>query len=115
MTVECKLIDSLDVLLKLAYTVHHFEDQDVLYKHLNRLASLLAETGNLLTDETNSNLLDIQIPSQIIDLVDNGMNPDLFIKDLLHSLMIRNQHTNGRIQSIKLLKDELEAILDEFK
>ncbi|XP_019192851.1 PREDICTED: mediator of RNA polymerase II transcription subunit 10b-like [Ipomoea nil] len=63
---------------------------------------------------------DIQVPMEVLNLIDDGKNPDEFTRDVLNSCIVNNQITRGKTDAFKGLRkhllDELEeAFLDEVE
>ncbi|KAI8921793.1 transcription factor subunit Med10 of mediator complex-domain-containing protein [Entophlyctis helioformis] len=103
---EATLLDTLDVLLKMGMTVYDYqpESADVLGRRINKLTACLAGL-----DDLKHQASDVHIPMALLDVVEAGANPDLFLRDLVQTLTDKNQKSNGRVQSIRMLRQEMEA------
>ncbi|KAH6562245.1 hypothetical protein BASA50_001186 [Batrachochytrium salamandrivorans] len=104
---EAKLLETLDTLLKISMTVYDFQPESgaVLNKRIGSLVGCLTDLDGM------ANSTDIQVPINLLEVVENGINPDQFTGDVVQTLLDKNQKTNGRIESIKILKDEMRAQL----
>ncbi|KAI8569898.1 hypothetical protein RHMOL_Rhmol02G0313400 [Rhododendron molle] len=47
---------------------------------------------------------DIQVPMQVVNLIDDGKNPDEFTKDVLNECIAKNQITKGKADAFKIRK-----------
>jgi mediator of RNA polymerase II transcription subunit 10 len=84
---------------------------------LQRLNSLVLELDNMtkLAEECN-----IQVPLHILNLIDDGKNPDEFTRDILNDCIARNQITKGKTDAFKgfrkhLLEELEQAFPDEVE
>ncbi|KAH7864073.1 hypothetical protein Vadar_025406 [Vaccinium darrowii] len=84
---------------------------------LQRLNSLVLELDNMtkLAEECN-----IQVPLHILNLIDDGKNPDEFTRDILNDCIARNQVTKGKADAFKgfrkhLLEELEQAFPDEVE
>ncbi len=57
-----------------------------------------------------TNTIPIDIPISLLECIDQGLNPDLLLKQQLQTIVDKNQKTHGRLLSIKLLHDELSSL-----
>ncbi|KAH0723046.1 hypothetical protein KY289_006090 [Solanum tuberosum] len=62
----------------------------------------------------------IKVPMEVLNLIDNGKNPDEFTRDLLNNCIAKNQITKGKVDAFKdlrghLLEDLEHAFPDEVK
>ncbi|AAF87025.1 T24P13.4 [Arabidopsis thaliana] len=102
---------TLGVLHQLHLTVTSFTPASQLHL-LQRLNSLVMELDNMtkLSEKCN-----IQIPMEVLNLIDDGKNPDEFTKDVLNSCIARNQVTKGKTDAFKdLRKHILEELEQNF-
>ncbi|CAD5313752.1 unnamed protein product [Arabidopsis thaliana] len=99
---------TLGVLHQLHLTVTSFTPASQLHL-LQRLNSLVMELDNMtkLSEKCN-----IQIPMEVLNLIDDGKNPDEFTKDVLNSCIARNQVTKGKTDAFKDLR---KHILEELE
>lgn len=61
-----------------------------------------------LSDKCN-----IQIPLEVLNLIDDGKNPDEFTRDVLNSCIAKNQITKGKTDSFKSLRKHLLEELEQ--
>ncbi|KAE8790778.1 mediator of RNA polymerase II transcription subunit 10b-like [Hordeum vulgare] len=74
-----------------------------------RRNTLVAELDTMqkLADGCN-----IQVPMEVVNLIDDGKNPDEFTRDVLNSCITKNQITKGKTDAFKSLRKHL---LEELK
>jgi hypothetical protein len=103
---ENKIIDLINTLYKAAQTTidYHQDSAKLLAKRLNHVTALLQEIDNLADN------IDINVPIAHINSLNMGNNPQEMLQNSVKILVDRNQKTNGRIQNMKLLKDEIEKV-----
>lgn len=77
---------------------------------LQRLNALVAELDTMqkLADGCN-----IQVPMEVVNLIDDGKNPDEFTRDVLNSCIAKNQITKGKTDAFKSLRKHLLEELEE--
>ncbi|KAM3276947.1 hypothetical protein ACQJBY_045017 [Aegilops geniculata] len=77
---------------------------------LQRLNALVAELDTMqkLAEECN-----IQVPMEVVNLIDDGKNPDEFTRDVLNSCIAKNQITKGKTDAFKSLRKHLLEELEE--
>ncbi|KAI8803096.1 mediator complex, subunit Med10, partial [Cladochytrium replicatum] len=104
-TLEKKTLSVLDALFNLAVTVYDFQPEStpVLQNRVTDFTKQLAEL------DRHKNDVNVRVPLSLIDYVDGGQNPDLHTKELVQTLVDKNQKSSGRIASIKMLSDELKS------
>ncbi|WZZ58829.1 hypothetical protein YC2023_058936 [Brassica napus] len=81
-------------------------------KLLSSCNSLVSELNSMsnLSEKCN-----IQIPVEVLSLIDDGKNPDEFTRDVLNSCISRNQVTKGKTDAFKELgKHILEELEETF-
>ncbi|KAF5934900.1 hypothetical protein HYC85_026029 [Camellia sinensis] len=79
---------------------------------LQRLNSLVLELDTMtkMVDKC-----DIQIPMEVLNLIDEGKNPDEFTRDVLNGCIAKNQITKGKTDAFKSLrKHHLEELEQAF-
>ncbi|CAL5433642.1 unnamed protein product [Camellia sinensis] len=79
---------------------------------LQRLNSLVLELDTMtkMVDKCN-----IQIPMEVLNLIDEGKNPDEFTRDVLNGCIAKNQITKGKTDAFKSLrKHHLEELEQAF-
>ncbi|XP_038703235.1 mediator of RNA polymerase II transcription subunit 10b-like isoform X2 [Tripterygium wilfordii] len=77
---------------------------------LQRLNNLVMELDNMSKLSENCN---IQVPMEVLNLIDDGKNPDEFTKDVLNSCIAKNQVTKGKTDSFKGLRKHLLEELEQ--
>ncbi|XP_047341839.1 mediator of RNA polymerase II transcription subunit 10b [Impatiens glandulifera] len=77
---------------------------------LQRLNSLVLELDNMTKMAEKCN---IQIPTEVLNLIDDGKNPDVFTRDILNNCIAKNQTTKGKTDSFKALRRHLLEELDQ--
>ncbi|ESQ34298.1 hypothetical protein EUTSA_v10008848mg [Eutrema salsugineum] len=99
---------TLGLLHQLHLTVSSFTPASQLHL-LQRLNSLVLELDSMakLSEKCN-----IQIPMEVLSLIDDGKNPDEFTRDVLNSCIARNQVTKGKTDAFKDLR---KHILEELE
>eukprot|EP01111_Echinosteliopsis_oligospora_P017776 TRINITY_DN7831_c0_g1_i1.p1 TRINITY_DN7831_c0_g1~~TRINITY_DN7831_c0_g1_i1.p1 ORF type:complete len:148 (-),score=30.93 TRINITY_DN7831_c0_g1_i1:46-489(-) len=99
----------IDRLRCFTITIEEFsvDSQYLVFDNLNKLIQEYEGLENI------RHLYDVPVPNQIFDYIDQGKNPDLFIKAALEGCLKANERTKGKIQALELFKDELSALLQE--
>ncbi|XP_021767921.1 mediator of RNA polymerase II transcription subunit 10b-like [Chenopodium quinoa] len=77
---------------------------------LQRINSLVMELDNMMKLSGNCN---IQIPMEVLNLIDDGKNPDDFTKDVLNSCIAKNQITKGKTDAFKSLRKHMLEELEQ--
>ncbi|XP_010533544.1 PREDICTED: mediator of RNA polymerase II transcription subunit 10b [Tarenaya hassleriana] len=100
---------NLGLLHQLYLTVSSFNPASQL-PLLQRLNSLVMELDNMakLSEKCN-----IQVPMEVLNLIDDGKNPDEFTRDVINSCIARNQVTKGKTDAFKGLRRHLLEELDQ--
>ncbi|KAK1438564.1 hypothetical protein QVD17_04373 [Tagetes erecta] len=77
---------------------------------LQRLNTLVMEMDNMtkLAEKCN-----IQIPIEVLNLIDDGKNPDEFTRDVLNTCIAKNQITKGKTDAFKALRRHLLEELEQ--
>uniref|UniRef100_A0A7N0TQY6 Mediator of RNA polymerase II transcription subunit 10 n=1 Tax=Kalanchoe fedtschenkoi TaxID=63787 RepID=A0A7N0TQY6_KALFE len=77
---------------------------------LQRLNSLVLELDNMskLADKCN-----IQVPLEVLNLIDDGKNPDEFTRDIINGCITKNQITKGKTDAFKSLRKHLLEELEQ--
>ncbi|WCJ38261.1 Mediator of RNA polymerase II transcription subunit 10b [Euphorbia peplus] len=77
---------------------------------LERLNNLIMELDNMskLSEKCN-----IQIPMEVLNLIDDGKNPDEFTRDVINSCIAKNQVTKGKADACKSLRKTLLEELEQ--
>uniref|UniRef100_A0A5B7AFQ6 Mediator of RNA polymerase II transcription subunit 10 n=1 Tax=Davidia involucrata TaxID=16924 RepID=A0A5B7AFQ6_DAVIN len=77
---------------------------------LQRLNSLVLELDNMTK---LSEKCSIQVPMEVLNLIDDGKNPDEFTRDVINSCIARNQITKGKTDAFKGLRKHLLEELEQ--
>ncbi|KMZ59773.1 Mediator of RNA polymerase II transcription subunit 10b [Zostera marina] len=109
MLVNNSIHKTLSLLHQLHLTVSSFNvaSQLPLLQRLNALVTEL-DTMQKLGDSCN-----IQVPMEVVNLIDDGKNPDEFTKDVFNSCISKNQTLKGKTEAFKSLRNHLLANLEE--
>ncbi|KAK9290505.1 hypothetical protein L1049_008675 [Liquidambar formosana] len=77
---------------------------------LQRLNALVLELDNMtkLSEKCN-----IQVPMEVLNLIDDGKNPDEFTRDVINSCIAKNQITKGKTDAFKGLRRHLLEELEQ--
>jgi mediator of RNA polymerase II transcription subunit 10 len=100
---------TLGLLHQLHLTVSSFNSSSQL-PLLQRLNALVLELGNMVKSSEKCN---IQVPIEVLNLIDEGKNPDDFTKDVINSCTARNQITKGKTDAFKGLRKHLLEDLEQ--
>ncbi|XP_073052112.1 mediator of RNA polymerase II transcription subunit 10b-like isoform X2 [Primulina eburnea] len=76
---------------------------------LQRMNTLVSELDNMTKLAENCN---IQIPMDVINLIDDGKNPDEFTRNVLNGCIAKNQIAKGKTDAFKGLRRHLLEELD---
>ncbi|KAJ3326216.1 Mediator of RNA polymerase II transcription subunit 10 [Boothiomyces sp. JEL0866] len=106
--VESKLVEISNLLYKTGVTVSNFEENsnEVLHRRLNKIMDCLVDLNQLKEQ------IDIDVPLNILEVVESGVNPDLVRKDQIQTLVDKNQKTKGRLEALKMFKNDLTAQIE---
>ncbi|KAK1260586.1 Mediator of RNA polymerase II transcription subunit 10b [Acorus gramineus] len=94
-------------LLHLTVSSYNVSSQLIL---LQRLNALVTELDNM---KMLAGKCDIQVPMEVVNLIDDGKNPDEFTKDVLNSCIARNQITKGKTDAFKSMRKHLLEELEQ--
>ncbi|XP_042516657.1 mediator of RNA polymerase II transcription subunit 10b-like [Macadamia integrifolia] len=100
---------TLGLLLQLHLTVSSFSVASQL-PLLQRLNALVSELDNMQGLAENCN---IQVPMEVVNLIDDGKNPDELTRDIINSCIARNQITKGKTDAFKGLRKHLLEELEQ--
>ncbi|XP_068661972.1 mediator of RNA polymerase II transcription subunit 10b-like isoform X2 [Aristolochia californica] len=100
---------TLGLLHQLYLTVSSFNVSSQL-PLLQRLNALVAELDSMQRLAENCN---IQVPMEVVNLIDDGKNPDEFTRDVINSCIARNQTTKGKTDAFKSLRKHLLEELEQ--
>ncbi|KAK6778489.1 hypothetical protein RDI58_025207 [Solanum bulbocastanum] len=90
-------INSIEKTLGILHQLSSF-DVDV----ASQLNNLVFELDNMakLGEKYHS----IKVPMEVLNLIDNGKNPDEFTRDVLNNCIAKNQITKGKVDAFKDLR-----------
>ncbi|PKI64363.1 hypothetical protein CRG98_015223 [Punica granatum] len=77
---------------------------------LQRINSLVMELDNMVKLSEKCN---IQVPMEVLNLIDEGKNPDEFTRDVLNSCIAKNQIMKGKTDAFKGLRKHLLEELEQ--
>lgn len=77
---------------------------------LQRMNFLVCELDNMSRQAEKCN---IQIPMEVLNLIDEGKNPDEFTRDMLNGCIAKNQITKGKTDAFKGLRRHLLEELEQ--
>ncbi|CAL0306431.1 unnamed protein product [Lupinus luteus] len=77
---------------------------------LQRINGLVVELDNMVKLAEKCN---IQVPMEVLNLIDDGKNPDEFTKDVLNNCIAKNQITKGKTDAMKNFRKHLLEELEE--
>ncbi|KAG5228176.1 RNA polymerase II mediator complex family protein [Salix suchowensis] len=100
---------TLGLLHQLYLTVSSFNTASQL-PLLQRLNGLVTELDNMVKLSEKCN---IQVPMEVLNLIDDGKNPDEFTKDVISSCIAKNQVTKGKTDAFKSLRKHLLEELEQ--
>ncbi|XP_002527873.2 mediator of RNA polymerase II transcription subunit 10b isoform X1 [Ricinus communis] len=100
---------TLGLLHQLYLTVSSFNTASQL-PLLQRLNGLVLELDKMakLSEKCN-----IQVPLEVLNLIDDGKNPDEFTRDVINSCIAKNQVTKGKTDAFKGLRKHLLEELEQ--
>ncbi|KAK9145756.1 hypothetical protein Sjap_005659 [Stephania japonica] len=107
------VINSIDKTLGLLHQLHltvssfNVASQLPLLQRLNGLVSEL-DTMQKLAGNCN-----IQVPMEVVNLIDDGKNPDEYNKNVINSCIEKNQITKGKTDAFKGLRRHLLEELEQ--
>ncbi|CAL5087210.1 unnamed protein product [Urochloa decumbens] len=100
---------TLGLLHQLNLTVSSFNSASQL-PLLQRLNALVAELDTMQKLAEGCN---IQVPMEVVNLIDDGKNPDEFTRDVFNSCIAKNQITKGKTDAFKSLRKHLLEELEQ--
>jgi hypothetical protein len=103
--IDKKLVALTNEMYKSGVTIAYNRQTPLLGERINSIIEILSE----LDESCKNGEITKEIPMNFVEVVDAGVNPDLVQKQQLQTLVDKNQKTNGRLQSLKFFRDELEA------
>jgi len=100
---------TLGLLHQLYLTVSSFNAASQL-PLLQCLNSLVMELDNMVKLAEKCS---IQVPMEVLNLIDDGKNPDEFTRDVINSCIAKNQITKGKTDAFKGLRRHLLEELEQ--
>lgn len=100
---------TLGLIHQLSLTVSFFNISSQL-PLLQRLNSLVMELDKMMKLAEKCN---IQVPMEVLNLIDDGKNPDEFTRDVINSCIAKNQITKGKTDAFKGLRKHLLEELEQ--
>ncbi|EAT33233.1 AAEL014501-PA [Aedes aegypti] len=83
------------------------QGQNVLNQKIQSLVTGLQEIDKL------KNQVDVNVPLEVFDYIDQGRNPQLYTKDCIDKALTKNEEVKGKIDSYRKFKSNLMKELDE--
>ncbi|KAG6781230.1 hypothetical protein POTOM_014121 [Populus tomentosa] len=77
---------------------------------LQRLNGLVTELDNMVKLSERCN---IQVPMEVLNLIDDGKNPDEFTRGVINSCITKNQVTKGKTDAFKSVRKHLLEELEQ--
>ncbi|CAI8618601.1 unnamed protein product [Vicia faba] len=77
---------------------------------LQRINGLVAELDNMVKLAEKCN---IEVPMEVVNLIDDGKNPDEFTRDVINNCIAKNQITKGKTDAFKNLRKHLFEELEQ--
>ncbi|XP_044477260.1 mediator of RNA polymerase II transcription subunit 10b-like [Mangifera indica] len=77
---------------------------------LQRLNSLVTELDNMAK---LSGKCEIEVPTEVLNLIDDGKNPDEFTRDVINNCIAKNQINRGKTNAFKSLRKHLLEELEQ--
>lgn len=108
-----KVINSIDKSLGLLHQLHLTVSSFNIASQLPLLHRLNAVVSELDTMQRLAENCNIQIPLEVVNLIDDGKNPDEFTRDVINSCIARNQITKGKTDAFKSLRKHLLEELEQ--
>ncbi|XP_065083420.1 mediator of RNA polymerase II transcription subunit 10 [Ochlerotatus camptorhynchus] len=83
------------------------QGQNVLNQKIQSLVTGLQEIDKL------KNQVDVNVPLEVFDYIDQGRNPQLYTKDCIDKALTKNEEVKGKIDSYRKFKSNLLKELDD--
>ncbi|XP_042444445.1 mediator of RNA polymerase II transcription subunit 10b-like [Zingiber officinale] len=107
-----QVINSIDKTLGLLHQLYVTVSSFSVASQLPLLQRLNALVSELDAMQKMADKCDVQIPLEVVNLIDDGKNPDEFTKDVINSCVAKNQMTKGKTDAFKSLRKNLLEELD---
>jgi mediator of RNA polymerase II transcription subunit 10 len=103
--IENSLVEITNNLLKAGISIANgAQDSNTKLREVTTLINHLKPESTALETPHGT----IELPLNLIQVVDQGINPDLLEKDQVKALVDKNQKSKGRIESLKYFREELK-------
>ncbi|XP_050090164.1 mediator of RNA polymerase II transcription subunit 10 [Anopheles aquasalis] len=83
------------------------QGQNVLNQKIQSLVTMLQQIDKLKTQ------IDVNVPLEVFDYIDQGRNPQLYTKDCIDKALTKNEEVKGKIDSYRKFKSNLMKELSE--
>ncbi|WKX94341.1 hypothetical protein Q1695_011529 [Nippostrongylus brasiliensis] len=64
-------------------------------------------------DQMRSQFMDVKVPLELLDVLDQGKNPQLYTKEVLERTLMKNKEVNGKVETYKKFRAALLKELGE--
>ncbi|RWR80814.1 mediator of RNA polymerase II transcription subunit 10b-like protein [Cinnamomum micranthum f. kanehirae] len=108
-----QVINSIDKTLGLLHQLHLTVSSFSVASQLPLLQRLNAVVSELDTMQRLAENCNIQVPMEVVNLIDDGKNPDEFTRDVINSCIARNQITKGKTDAFKSMRKHLLEELEQ--
>ncbi|KAF9596613.1 hypothetical protein IFM89_012736 [Coptis chinensis] len=105
------VINSIDKTLGLLHQLHLTVSSFNVASQLPLLQRVNALVTELDTMQRLSENCNIQVPMEIVNLIDDGKNPDEFNRDVINSCIAKNQITKGKTDTFKKLGESRLSVI----
>ncbi|XP_060182922.1 mediator of RNA polymerase II transcription subunit 10b-like [Lycium barbarum] len=104
-----KVINSMDKALGILHQLYLTVDSS--YNDVSSQLSVVQGMNNVVVELDDMAKLgekcNIQVPMEVLNLIDDGKNPDVFTRDVFKSCTAMNQITKGKSNAFKALRGHL--------
>ncbi|KAL4187477.1 hypothetical protein AMTRI_Chr09g39230 [Amborella trichopoda] len=107
------VINSIDKTLGLLHQLHLTVSSFSVSSQLPLLERLNAVVTELDAMQRLADSCNIQIPMEVVNLIDDGKNPDEFTRDVFNNCIAKNQITKGKTEVFKSLRKHLLEELEQ--
>ncbi|XP_035905968.1 mediator of RNA polymerase II transcription subunit 10 [Anopheles stephensi] len=83
------------------------QGQNVLNQKIQSLVTGLQEIDKM------KNQIDVNVPLEVFDYIDQGRNPQLYTKDCIDKALTKNEEVKGKIDSYRKFKSNLMKELSD--
>lgn len=82
--------------------------QSVLNQKIQKIVTDLRDI-----DKLKNEMMDVQIPMEVFEYIDQGRNPQLYTKDCMNQAVAKNEEAKGKIDAYKRFKAHMLVELDK--